>query len=200
MIAAGGIIEAAAKSVHGERGTVIKHISSKTFILALLEPSSCLLFSCALTLLLLRRSLHGKTYTDILNCLADLATSADKHLGAIVPQIEDVGSVVVDTVLDVLAALRLVRGTGVCATHIHGAHLLPARELLGVEIVDFWVSAAEEEKSRGECSAGGEHGGALLDEAAEGSEAGSSSDADDGGLLGVAGEVEGGAGSTDRDV
>lgn len=39
-----------------------------------------------------------------------------------------------------------------------------------------------------------------MDEATEGSQSGSSGDTDDGSLLGVAGEVKGFAGGTDRDV
>lgn len=83
---------------------------------------------------------------------------------------------------------------------IHSAEFRPALKLRGVEVVDVRVAAAKEEERGREVSARGNHGGALLDEAPEGREAGAGGDADDGGVLGVAGEVEGRCGGAHGDV
>jgi len=58
---------------------------------------------------------------------------------------------------------------------------------------------SEEEDGGREFSAAADHGGALLDEGAEGREAGSRADADDGGFFRVGGEAEGWRGGADGD-
>ena len=73
--------------------------------------------------------------------------------------------------MDVLAPVRLVRLAAVRAPDLHRAHGFPARKLAGIEVVAIRGVAAEEKKRRGEDAPGAELRGALLDEAAERSEA-----------------------------
>lgn len=129
--------------------------------------------------------------TGALDAVADMAAATDVNPGALVPQLVDVLAVVREAVLDVLAAARLVRGARVGVADLDGAELLPSGKLVGVQVVSFGVAAAKEEQSGCHLAAGANHGGALLDEAAEGSQSCSGREADDGCVFGVGGEMEG---------
>jgi hypothetical protein len=119
-----------------------------------------------LTLRLLRNP-----HQHLLRRIAHLAAPAHEQLGSRVEQLLDLGAVVVQAVLDVLAAVRVFRCAREGRADGYRAHFLPAGEERGVQEVGGGGVAAVEEEGGREVAAGGELSGAFLDEAAEGGEA-----------------------------
>lgn len=129
----------------------------------------------------------------VLDRLGHATRSADKDLGSLQPEVKQVLPVVPHPILHVFAVLTLVLLATIRPPDVHGAHLLPLVQLVPVDVVAFRGSAAEEQERGGEVlPAGGDHACALLDEAAEGGDAGARADADKGRALRVVGQAEGG--------
>lgn len=97
-------------------------------------------------------------------------------------------------------AAAVLGGLAEGAVDRDGGDGFPEGEVGGVEGVLVRMPAAEVEVCGGEGATGGDLGGAFLDEAAEGGEAGAGGDEDEGDVFGVRGEVEGGGAGADGDV
>lgn len=168
---------------------LVKHIRDISLIALLVPPSLSLLLihllSVSLGLLL------NKLDANSLDGLSNIAATADEDLGALIPQLEQVFAVVRHSVLDILAAKRLVRGARVSLAHLDGAKLLPPLEFFGIQIVHVGRAASVEEQGGRKLAARGNHGGALLDEASERSQAGARADEDQRSVFGIGWEVEG---------
>lgn len=120
-------------------------------------------------------SLHRPAFFDdpdespshVRNCVL---RNAHSEPGACCKELHEINSVVVDAVLYVSAALRLLRGTGIRATDRYCAELFPALEGISVEIV-VERAASIEEQGCGESATGSHPRCAFLHETAKGSEA-----------------------------
>lgn len=148
---------------------LVKHIREISLIALLIPPRLGPLLRHVLSVSL--TPFLNELDADSFNSFADITTTTYKDLGALVPQLVKILTVMRHSVLNILAAEGLVGSARVGLAHLDGAKLLPSFEFFSVEIVNVREAAAVEEQCRSNLSASGNHGCALLDEAPEGREA-----------------------------
>ena len=179
--------------------SLIKYISGVALIANTREPLVQLLLR--LRLVGGRQGLTADAQHYLLDSFANLPRATHVHACAGLPQIFHGLAVMVQAVLYMAAVLGFILWVlaAECAMYLDGARLLPTIELITIQVIGG-TAAAEEQMGWCKLTTCPEEGSTLLDKAAEGRKPGTSSDENNGHILGVVRQVKTGVAGADSDV